>query len=90
MALIKGDFLKKYEVCAMSFGRKGRPACKKAGNQMSKADEWLVHLSRKGDTVMVARRYISTIRLFPSPLLCNQERGEVGILSLLQRGNRLS
>lgn len=56
---------------------------------MSEAHEWFQHLSRKGDMVTVTSLYISTIRLFTSPLLYKQERGKVGIVSLLQRGHRL-
>lgn len=50
----------------LRFGRKERPNGEKARNQMSKTDEWLLHLPREGDMVMIASLYISKIKLFAS------------------------
>lgn len=64
MGLIKEDFVKRYEVCAMRFGRKEGPDGKKARKQMPKAGEWLVHMPRRGEMVMTASPHIRKRRLF--------------------------
>lgn len=50
----------------LRFGRKERPDGEKARNQMSKTGEWLPHLPREGNMVMMAILYISKIKLFAS------------------------
>lgn len=50
----------------MTFGRNKRPDGKKARKETPKADDWLLHLPRGGQMVMVASLYISKIRLFIS------------------------
>ena len=92
--LINEDFLKQCEGCAKRFGRKESPDGEKARKQMSKADEWLLHMPRGEGVGIVANLYIRKIRLFALTHLSIhndlRKEGRQGSTPFYRVGNRLT